>query len=667
MFGSFWAQAFIFLAAAVAAVPFARRMGLGSALGYLLAGVLIGPYVLRLVGEEGQDVMHFAEFGVVMMLFLIGLELEPKKLWRMRRPILGLGGTQVLLTTAVIGGIASWAGLPFKAALTVGMVLALSSTAMVLQTMSEKGWMRTEAGQAGFSVLLFQDIAVIPMLALLPFLADPALVGMVEEGAHGQGGVGDPGWLQALQVLAAVGAMVLAGRYLARPAFRFIAESKTREIFIAAALLVVIGTSLLMESIGLSPALGAFLAGVALAESEYKHDLEATIEPFKGLLLGVFFIAVGASMDLTLIGERPLAIFGAVIALIVIKLGIMLALARLFRMSWASSWMAAFALAQGGEFAFLLFSFATRYRVLEVDLANSLIVVVVLSMMATPLTLIFYERYIQPICLKADQPPPDDDIEPREGAVIICGYGRFGQIVARMLNAVGIETVLLDRDVGQIELTARFGNKVFYGDVTNVDLLIAAGAADARLLVCAIDDVEDSVRLVEAAHHNFPELKVLARARDRRHAYQLMNAEADYVVRETFGSALMMGEEALTLLGWPPLRSHRITRTFMAHDEAGLRSLYELWGDDQAYGLRVKQNLADLEKVLKDDADTIEEHFGYVTDTAPPAPAPEAPKGALLSEKEIREQKHFEHMLGANRDDDAENEHPPSDKPSGVG
>ncbi|MDX1380091.1 MAG: monovalent cation:proton antiporter-2 (CPA2) family protein [Xanthomonadales bacterium] len=650
MSDSLFVQAFIFLAAAVIAVPLARRWGLGAALGYLLAGVIIGPYLLGLVGQEGQDVLHFAEFGVVLMLFLIGLELEPRVLWTMRRPILGLGGAQVLLTTAVIAGIAVWLGLAGRTAVTVGMVLALSSTAMVLQTMNEKGWMRTEGGQAGFSVLLFQDIAVIPMLAILPFLADPGIAPLAEDAAHPPAG-GQPRIVQTLLVLALVGGMILFGRYLARPAFRWIAETRTREIFIAAALLVVIGTTLMMEAIGLSPALGAFLAGVVLAESEYRHEIEAAIEPFKGLLLGVFFIAVGASIDLALVAGQPFVIAGLVLGLIVVKLLVMLLLGRLFRMSWANNYMAAFALAQGGEFAFLLFSFATRYRVMEPELANLLIAVVVLSMMATPLTLILYERYIQPLCLRSDaEEPEDEDIEPEPGGVIIAGYGRFGQIVARMLDATGIKTVLLDRDPGQIELTKRFGSKVFYGDASNVDLLKAAGAERARLLVVAINDQQDSVRLVETVKKNFPKLPILARARDRRHAYQLMNVDVDYVVRETFGSALMLGEEALTRLGWPPLRAHRIARTFMAHDEAGFKSLYELWGDDQAYGLRIKQNLADLEKVLADDEQTLEEHFEYVHATAP---RPEdTPDGALLSEKEIEVQEHFQRMLRPDLEDD---------------
>lgn len=607
MFSEFFLQAFIYLLAAVVAVPLARRLGLGSALGYILAGVIIGPYLFGFVGDEGQDVMHFAEFGVVLMLFLVGLELEPSVLWRMRVPILGMGGSQVLVSTLVIGVAAFALGLEWQTALAVGMILALSSTAIVLQSLKEKGWMTTEAGRGGFSVLLFQDVAVIPMLALIPFLALPELgmeIGQEigDAGAHGVAH-GRPGWLQALMVLGVVVGIVVAGRFLLRPVFRWIAATRSQEMFMATALTLIVGITLVMEFVGLSPALGTFLAGVVLAESEFRHELEANIEPFKGLLLGLFFISVGASIDFALVAAAPGLILGLVVALIMAKFVVLMMVGRVFKLNLADNLMFAFLLAQGGEFAFLLFSFATQNRVISPDLASLLIVVVVLTMIATPLLMIAYERLIRPRFVDCVSPREDDEIDAGPNPVIVAGYGRFGQIVSRLLTADGIQTTLLDHDSGQIEMTGRFGFKVFYGDAGRVQLLQSAGAEEARLLVIAIDDREKAVQMVVSTKQFFPHLKVLARAFDRSHAYELMEAGAEVVTRETFGSALVMGEEALRLMGYDDAHAYRVMRTFKKHDEEGLKKLYEVWGDDHAYGLRVRQNIEDLEKVLKDDSD----------------------------------------------------------------
>lgn len=607
MFSEFFLQAFIYLLAAVVAVPLARRLGLGSALGYILAGVIIGPYLFGFVGDEGQDVMHFAEFGVVLMLFLVGLELEPSVLWRMRVPILGMGGSQVLVSTLVIGVAAFALGLEWQTALAVGMILALSSTAIVLQSLKEKGWMTTEAGRGGFSVLLFQDVAVIPMLALIPFLALPELgmeIGQEigDAGAHGAAH-GRPGWLQALMVLGVVVGIVVAGRFLLRPVFRWIAATRSQEMFMATALTLIVGITLVMEFVGLSPALGTFLAGVVLAESEFRHELEANIEPFKGLLLGLFFISVGASIDFALVAAAPGLILGLVVALIMAKFVVLMMVGRVFKLNLADNLMFAFLLAQGGEFAFLLFSFATQNRVISPDLASLLIVVVVLTMIATPLLMIAYERLIRPRFVDCVSPREDDEIDAGPNPVIVAGYGRFGQIVSRLLTADGIQTTLLDHDSGQIEMTGRFGFKVFYGDAGRVQLLQSAGAEEARLLVIAIDDREKAVQMVVSTKQFFPHLKVLARAFDRSHAYELMEAGAEVVTRETFGSALVMGEEALRLMGYDDAHAYRVMRTFKKHDEEGLKKLYEVWGDDHAYGLRVRQNIEDLEKVLKDDSD----------------------------------------------------------------
>jgi monovalent cation:proton antiporter-2 (CPA2) family protein len=607
MFSEFFLQAFIYLLAAVIAVPLARRLGLGSALGYILAGVIIGPYLLGFVGDEGQDVMHFAEFGVVLMLFLVGLELEPSVLWRMRVPILGMGGSQVLVSTLVIGVAGFALGLEWQTALAIGMILALSSTAIVLQSLKEKGWMTTEAGRGGFSVLLFQDVAVIPMLALIPFLALPEVgteLGREIEGAAAHGVAhGRPGWLQALMVLGVVAGIIVAGRFLLRPVFRWIAATRSQELFMATALTLIVGITLEMEFVGLSPALGTFLAGVVLAESEFRHELEANIEPFKGLLLGLFFISVGASINFELVADKPGLIVGLVVSLIAAKFLVLLMVGWVFKLNLADNLMFAFLLAQGGEFAFLLFSFATQNRVISPELASLLIVVVVMTMIATPLLMITYERLIRPRFVDCVSPREDEEIDAGPNPVIVAGYGRFGQIVSRLLTADGIQTTLLDHDSGQIEMTGRFGYKVFYGDASRVQLLQSAGAEEARLLVIAIDDRDKAVQMVVSAKQFFPQLKVLARAFDRSHAYELMEAGADVVTRETFGSALVMGEEALKLMGYDDAHAYRVMRTFKRHDEEGLKKLYEVWGDDDAYGLRIRQYVEDLEKVLKDDSD----------------------------------------------------------------
>jgi monovalent cation:proton antiporter-2 (CPA2) family protein len=609
MFSGFFSQAFIYLLAAVLAVPLAKRLGLGSALGYILAGVIIGPYLLGFVGEEGQDVMHFAEFGVVLMLFLVGLELEPSVLWRMRVPILGLGGSQLAISTLVIGSMAYYLGQPWQTALAIGLILSLSSTAIVLQTMKERSWMNTAAGRSGFSVLLFQDIAVIPILALLPFLAlAGAGLELPEAGGHGAG-INLAGWQKAIVVLVVVAGIVVGGRFLMRPAFRWIASTRSLELFIALALTLVIGITLAMEYVGLSPALGTFLAGVVLAESEFRHELESNIEPFKGLLLGLFFIMVGASIDFAIIAGQPLLVLSLVAALIVSKFLVLLTLGRVFRLNLADNLMFAFLLAQSGEFAFLLFSFATQNQVISNELSNLLIVVVVLTMALTPLLIIAYDRLVRPRFVDCVSTREDDEIDDGPSPVIVAGFGRFGQIVSRLLSADGIKATLLDHDSSQIEMTGRFGYKVFYGDASRVQLLQAAGAEDAKLLVIAIDERDKAVQMVTAAKQFFPHLRVLARAYDRSHVYQLMDAGADVITRETFGSALIMGEEALKLLGYDDAQAYRLMRTFKRHDEEGLQKLYEVWGDDHAYGLRVKQYVEQLEKVLTDDSAESEEHF----------------------------------------------------------
>lgn len=608
----FFIQALVYLAAAVIAVPIAKRLGLGSALGYLLAGVIIGPYLLGLVGEEGQDVMHFAEYGVVLMLFLVGLELQPSVLWRMRIPIIGMGGLQVVLTASLVGLLCTYMGLEWQTAMVIGMTVSLSSTAIVLQTLDEKGWMKTAPGQSGFSVLLFQDIAVIPMLAILPFLAIPEFVTgeqmalIAKEGLQaGQDRM--PGWLSALQVVGVVAGIILAGHFLTRPVFRYIAETRSSEIFIATALLLIITITVLMDAVGLSPALGTFLAGVVMAESEFRHELEISIEPFKGLLLGLFFIAVGASIDLGMMVSEPFLIIGLVLGLMILKFLVLMVLGRLFKLHLADNLMFSFVLAQGGEFAFLLVSFAVQSSALSIEIGNRLIMVVVLSMMLTPVVIVMFEKYIQPRLMRGLGSRKPDQIDDSDNPVIIAGYGRFGQVVSRLLKASGYKSTLLDHDAGQIELSGRFGNKVFYGDAANPELLRSAGAGRARLLVVALDDREKVIDMIHIAKKHFPQLRVLVRAYDRTHAYELIRAGADFIVRETFGSALTLGKEALVILGNSENLASRMTESFDLHDTEGMVRLSEVWGNEHEYGLRIRQNLEDLEAVLQEDKDTPDE------------------------------------------------------------
>jgi len=624
---SFFFQAFIYLLAAVVSVPLAKRLGLGSVLGYLLAGMLIGPFALGLVGEEGQDVMHFAEFGVVMMLFLVGLELEPSRLWRLRAPILGLGGLQVVVTSLVFGAIGLAVGVEIKVAIAAGMILSLSSTAIVLQTLQEKNLARTAAGQSSFSVLLFQDIAVIPMLALMPLLGSTVALGKTAKAAHSTTWLdGLPTWLSALAVLGALGGLIVGGRFLVRPAFRWIAKTRLREIFTAAALLLVIAITLLMTKLGLSPALGTFVAGVVLATSEYKHELESEIEPFKGILLGLFFIAVGASIDFALILRSPALMAALVLGLLVTKFAVLSILARIFRMSIDQNFLFSFALAQGGEFAFVLFSFTTEHAIIPAEIGATLVAVVAISMALTPLVMILHEKFVQPRVQNfGSNDRPEDTID-EANPVIIAGYGRFGQIVARLLTANGVQATMLDVDSDQVDLVRRFGGRVYYGDATRHDLLHAAGAHSAKLIVLALDDPPKTLELVHTIAKHFPNLKILARARGRTDAYDLVNAGVTHVYRETFDTSLRVGAESLRLLGFPAYQATRAARAFRRHDEHVLRDLASVRRDEPNYVNIVRQRTSQLEEVLKIesgyletanegswDSDTLVKEFGGAT------------------------------------------------------
>jgi monovalent cation:proton antiporter-2 (CPA2) family protein len=608
-------QAFVYLSAAVVAVPIAKRLGLGSVLGYLIAGIVIGPFALGLVGEEGQDVMHFAEFGVVMMLFLIGLELQPALLWRMRGPILGTGGLQVAATSVIITGIGLSLGLPWQSAVVVGMTLALSSTAIVLQTLSEKGLLRTDSGQTIFSVLLFQDIAVIPMLAVFPLLALPGLRATAYDD-HGETYTwveGLVGWQATLVVLAAVLAVIVAGRYLVRPALRVIAGTRLRELFTAAALLLVIGITLLMQRVGLSPALGAFLAGVVLATSEYRHQLEGDIEPFKGLLLGLFFIAVGASMDFNLIGNDPVGIVGMAVALVVVKFLVLFAIGTIRRMGLDQRLMFSVNLAQGGEFAFVLFSFATQNGVIGTDLANPLIAAAAVTMALTPLLMVVNEKLVLPRVGTLEVEERDaDEMEPA-CQVIMAGFGRFGHIVGRFLRANGVKPTVLEYDSDQVELLRKLGIKVFYGDASRPDLLKAAGAENAKILIIAVDDVESGDRIIETAKTHFPHLTLMSRASGRPEAYELIDHGVDHVYRETVDTSLRMGVDALRLLGRPAYSSHRAAQRFRRHDEESVRELGKMRHDRKAYISAARERIHSLEELMLDE---LEQHIDEERDAS---------------------------------------------------
>lgn len=589
--------AIIYLAAAIVAVPVAKRLGLGSVLGYLLAGMLIGPFALGMVGDQ-KDVMHFAEFGVVMMLFLVGLELQPSRLWRLRKSILGLGGLQVVLTSALFFSIGYFFfTLQWQTALAIALMLSLSSTAIVLQTLAEKGWLKQEGGQNAFSVLLFQDIAVIPILALLPLLA---FLPAQESQAHSQSIIGH------LPVLAQVGvsfviivSIVLAGRYISAPIFRYIAETRLREIFTVFALFLVVSIALLMQKIGLSPALGTFLAGVVLAESEFRHELEVDIEPFKGLLLGLFFVTVGASIDFELLNQAFVTVLSLVFLLVVIKFIALYTLAKLFKMTKTNQLLFALALAQGGEFAFVLLNLTASFQILSPEQTKLTTLVVAVSMLCAPIILMLFEVMTN----KKQAKPAFDQADQIEASkhVIIAGYGRFGQMIGRLLTAQDYQVTVLDHSPSQIDLLRKFGHKVFYGDAARKDLLDAAGASEAQLLVVAIDDADKTLEIVDIAKRHYPHLKLAVRAMDRRHAYQLINKKVDTFNRETFDSAIHLAVDSLKLLGNDDVAAERAGKLFRQHDLDSLYQLSNLWGDDEIYGIAVRQRSEDLNQVLARD------------------------------------------------------------------
>ena len=613
-------QATIYLAAAVIAVPLAARLGLGSVLGYLAAGIVIGPILGLVGGHETEELKHFAEFGVVMMLFLIGLELEPRALWDMRHRLVGLGGLQITLTTlaVMLGSMAL--GQPWSISLAIGLVFALSSTAIVLQTLSEKGLMQTGGGRSAFSVLLTQDIAVIPMLALLPLLALPKPPDMVlsdalnrmgdagqgaDQGAHAAATSfvqSLPGWGVTLLTLGAVAAIILTGIYLTRPVFRFIHAARLREMYTALALLIVVGIAYLMNLVGLSPALGAFLAGVVLANSEFRHELESDIEPFKGLLLGLFFITVGAGINFAILARDFFAVIGLALAVILIKGVILYLLGRAFGLRERNLWLFTLSLAQAGEFGFVLINFSGQQNVIPPAMNEMLLLVVALTMLITPLLFILYDWLS---CrMEAATVPQEPDRIDDQAPVIIAGIGRFGQIVNRLVRSSGFNTVVLDHDLSAIQRMRQFGVKGFFGDPTRPELLHAAGLGEAKVLVAALDSPEQITKLVAFARRERPDLHIIARARDRTHVFRLYKAGADDIVREVFDSSLRAGRYVLENMGLTQFEAAELEQTFYKHDRQSVRELAALWDPDiptienSAYVARAKELERDLQTML---------------------------------------------------------------------
>ena len=578
----FFLQALIYLGAAVVSVPLAKKLGLGSVLGYLLAGIIIGPFVLGLVGNNAGEIMHFAEFGVVLMLFIIGLELEPSLLWRMRRSIFGLGGLQVLITALVITAVALLMNFQINRAIAIGLILALSSTAIVLQTLSEKGLMRNIAGKSAFSVLLFQDMAVIPILALLPIIATLGHPASLSESTLSN--IGEvakmPGWLQLLIIIGAIISIVIIGRFIARHIFRLIAETGLHEVFVALALLMVIGIALAFDAIGLSPALGTFIAGVVLADSEYRHELETTIDPFKGLLLGLFFISVGASINFHLFIENPLQIIAFVVLLIFIKFLILLALGRAFKLKKGFEFLFAFLLAQSSEFSFVLISFSKQNQLFDERTSSLLLLVVTLSMAISPLLLIFNDKAVSPILARWQNKLEYDEVEEQENPVILAGFGRFGLVIGRILLANNFKVTILDNNPSNVEVLRKYGFKLYFGDVKRPQLLENAGIKNARMLILSMAEHDEALKIAEYVREKYPQVKILARAKDIFHVFEFFKLDVATVQREMFESAAELGTKALVELGFTKYEAYRATRTFKHHEDQVTGELYKHWLED---------------------------------------------------------------------------------------
>jgi glutathione-regulated potassium-efflux system ancillary protein KefC len=591
--GTTWlTTSLIYLAAAVLAVPLARALGLGSIIGYLVAGIVIGPWGLALV-TEAQTILTVAEFGVVLMLFLVGLELEPSRLWAMRRPIFGWGSVQVISSALLMTAAGMAFGVAWPVALAASLGLAMSSTAIGLAVLAERNVQPTAAGQGVLGVMLFQDVAAIPILALLPLLPVAA--------QQATAATGGSVWLTAAKAVAVIAALLIGGRLALRPSLRWIARSRTPEIFTAASLLLVVATAALMHAVGLSMALGAFLAGVLLAESEYRRELETDLEPFKGLLLGLFFIAVGMSIDFAVVLAQPGLVALIVLGFVAVKAVVLVAMARTMNLPLAERPLFAILLAQGGEFGFVVFQASAQAGVIDATAASLLVASVAISMLATPLALVIVDRVVTPRLASRGAPKLDEIDQPQREAVIVAGFGRYGQIVGRLLLANGIQPTVLDHDSEQIEAVRRFGWRAFYGDATRLDLLRVAGAAEARVLVVAIDDVVQSLALVDLAREHFPHMTLVARARNVQHWYQLNERGVAHIERETFDAALMSARSVLEALGFERHQARNLALRFRRHNLEQLRESAPHFRDESRLIAMSKIGRQQMEQFMTDE------------------------------------------------------------------
>jgi glutathione-regulated potassium-efflux system ancillary protein KefC len=589
----------ILFAAALLAVPVTARLGLGSVIGYLLAGVLVGPGVFGWVNNP-EKILHLAEFGVVLFLFLIGLELNLKRLWTMRRTIFGLGSAQLIVTILLAAGALRVLDWEWREALMAGMGIAMSSTAIAMQIISERGLRHHAAGEKGFSILLFQDIAVVPLLLMATFLK-PAVDANPMQGLT---------FMHVMTAVLSIVGIIVGGRYLTRPVFRWIAGARIRELSIAFSLLIVVGISYVMMKVGLSMALGAFLAGVILAESEYRHELEVNIEPFKGLLLGLFFLAVGMTVNLKLIAEKPLLIAGLVVGLVVLKTLVIFAISWFSGVRKRDKLLLGLLLSQGGEFAFVLYSQALQEGVLSPERADILNGVISLSMLTTPLLLLVYDRWAARACIEGEIKREADPMPEEKHPVIIAGFGRMGQIVARLLHINHISTTVIDHSPEHIDNVRRFGYKAYYGDATQLHLLEAAGLSQARMLVIAMNDRETITRVAEMVRHEYPQIPILVRAYDRTHAYELMDKGVTHFERETFGSALLIGSKALEIMGVHPYQAWRTAQQFRIYDTETLQRLYPYRRDEKQFISKTREAREQLEKLFVQDEVEIKESDG---------------------------------------------------------
>ncbi|MCK0146682.1 monovalent cation:proton antiporter-2 (CPA2) family protein [Arenibacter sp. F26102] len=602
MSGSFLFAAIVFLAGAIICVPIAKKLGLSSVLGYLLAGILIGPYILGFVGDEGQDILHFAEFGVVMMLFLIGLEIEPKNFWQMRKTIVGMGGAQVLGTMMVSYLLFIFIGFDWKVSLIISMAVSLSSTAITLQTIKENGLMNTTYGASSFSILLFQDIIVILMLAVIPLLTDTEKTAVAAEQAdHIYLLENLPLGFQAMAIFLSVVLVILAGRYIFVPMLRLVAKTRVRELLSASALLIVFALAYLMELVGLSPALGAFLGGVVLATSEFKHELESNLEPFKGLLLGLFFMAVGASINFIVLGENPLMISGLVVAVILLKAVILFLVAVIFKLKVDQRLLLTIGLAQIGEFAFVLLSFAFQLNILNRFELDIMLVVTALTMTLTPILGILNERLILPRFGTKKAETRSVDHIAKTHKVILVGFGHFGSTIGRFLRSNGIEATILDSDSNRVDLLRKMGFEVYYGDASRMDLLESAGIAEAKILISAIDDPDTTIKLSKMVKEKYPKVKLMVRAKNRYDAYELLNMGLENVYRESLETSVKMAGDVLQHLGFRRYTVHRQAQKFIQYDEEGLRRLSVKPKTRDEYIFKAKQEIKQQEKQLEED------------------------------------------------------------------